>query len=103
MQQCSEKAYALCPTRHLCGSRECATFADHSECAAFNKSVDDKPMTNADRIRAMSDEELVDFLNNFNVCDTRSNEKCRFVFLADCWECVLDWLRQPAEEKEDGN
>lgn len=103
MQRCSEKAFAMCPTRHLCGSRESATFADDSECAAFNKSVDDNPvLTNADRIRHMSNEELADFMNNFNVCDTRSNEQCKFMFLADCRECVLDWLREPAKEAEDG-
>lgn len=56
-----------------------------------------KPFTNADRIRAMSDEQLVDFMNNFNICDTRSNEECKFTFFADCRDCVLEWLQQEAE------
>ena len=60
--------------------------------------VDHQTMTNADRIRAMSDEELAAFMNNFDVCDTRKNDECKFIYLADCKECVLAWLRQPAEE-----
>ena len=51
MQRCSKKAYAMCPTRHLCGQIEEATFTEDSECAAFNRAVEDKHMTNADRIR----------------------------------------------------
>lgn len=65
MQRCSKKAFAMCTTRHLCGRIDDATFTDDSECAAFNKAVEDKPMTNADRIRAMSDDELAYFLNNW--------------------------------------
>lgn len=40
MQRCSEKAYAKCPTRHLCGPIEEATFTDDSECAVFNAKVE---------------------------------------------------------------
>lgn len=58
--------------------------------------------TNADRIRAMSDGELADFLNNVNICDTRTNEECKSVFCAQCGECVLNWLQQPAEEATHG-
>ena len=60
------------------------------------------PMTNADRIRSMSDEELCSFMSSFNVCDTRSNQECKFIFLADCQQCLMEWLQQPAEkQKED--
>lgn len=48
----------MCPTRHLCGPIEEAIFTEDSECAEFNRYVEDKPMTNGDRIRSMSNEEL---------------------------------------------
>lgn len=98
MQRCSEKAFAMCPTRHLCGSREEATFTDHSECAAFNKSVSDKPMTNADRIRAMTDEALAIFLCVHSECNTNScpaQEMCEAS--GEEADGLLKWLRQPAE------
>ena len=51
-------------------------------------------MTNGDRIRAMSDEELAKFLDDCNshgcVCPARD---CR----ATCYECIVDLLKQPAE------
>ena len=56
-----------------------------------------KPQTNADRIRAMSDEELEQFINHFNICDIRTNEECKMSYCACCEVCVMDWLRQPAE------
>ena len=60
-----------------------------------------KAQTNADRIRAISDEELAKFL-----CELRSSESYGF----PCSECVaeefchdghtgmIDWLNLPAEE-----
>ena len=49
-----------------------------------------KPMTNADRIRSMSDEELKDFL-----CSILQCEFCKFEGWGGC-EC-LKWLQKPAE------
>lgn len=54
-----------------------------------------KPITNADRIRAMSDEELDKLLWNI-----RNAERCvisdqkRCIMFDDCIACWLDWLRQ---------
>lgn len=49
--------------------------------------------TNADRIRAMSDEELADIV----VCPHTGNwDLCR----DDCKKCRLEWLKQPAEVSE---
>ena len=65
------------------------------------------PMTNADRIRAMSDEELAVFLECFGCChycseherlsDNRwySDERCD----EKCAEHCLEWLEQPVEEE----
>ena len=51
------------------------------------------PMTNADRIRSMSDEELLDFMKksvaNAYMCKIMRTEP---MFL------TLEWLQQPAEE-----
>ena len=105
MRQCSAKAYAMCPIRHMCGPIDEATFTDCSGCAAFNKQVEDKPMTNADRIRAMSDEELAKYLfdvkqGNFTIdcCDDRfcDTQNCRH----DCAKAAIKWLQQPVKEKK---
>ena len=54
-----------------------------------------KPATNADKIRAMSDEELVELLDYKLGCPATGNcEKMN----RDCKACWLDWLHQPAEE-----
>ena len=53
-------------------------------------------MTNADRIRAMSDEELVEFIKNIKVRAVF----CKAVKDNDAFEelCSAEWLQQPAEE-----
>ena len=53
-------------------------------------------MTNADRIRAMSDEELVEFIKNIKV----RAALCKAVKDNDAFEalCSAEWLQQPAEE-----
>ena len=53
------------------------------------------PDTNADRIRAMSDEELAKFLR-WDVCSKigNGNRMCN----GWCDKCVIEWLKQPAEE-----
>ena len=58
--------------------------------------------TNADRIRAMSDEELAEFLCDFRGCDTDENtcigckgeQYCRAGHAG-----TTEWLKQPAEEE----
>lgn len=68
------------------------------------------PMTNADRIRAMSDEELAEFINQ---CTSENGpyfcrslpeceedlEKDTLIPLDRCNVCLLRWLRQPPEEE----
>lgn len=108
MQRCSEKAFAMCPYRKFCGTIENATFTDNSECAACNRSVEDKPMTNADRIRAMSDEELAGFLMSCdagNFLDAICNEDdCpeydgeTFGCSVNCLTAVINWLHKPAKD-----
>ena len=58
------------------------------------------PMTNADRIRAMSDEELAKFISiQSDDCLCSDNSKCDYHCGGDsCLKVLLDWLQQPAEE-----
>nr|DAI25551.1 MAG TPA: hypothetical protein [Caudoviricetes sp.] len=51
-----------------------------------------KVKTNADCIRAMSDEELANLLTNFSWV-TEIGKKV-------CYQTITDWLRQPAEETD---
>lgn len=55
-----------------------------------------KLMTNADRIRAMSDEELVEFIKNIKV----RAALCKAVKNNDAFEelCSAEWLQQPTED-----
>ena len=55
-------------------------------------------MTNADRIRAMSDEELAEFIKNIKV----RAALCKAVKNNDAFEelCSAEWLQQPAEEDD---
>ena len=53
-------------------------------------------LTNADRIRSMNDEELVEFIKNIKV----RAAFCKAVKDNDAFEalCSAEWLKQPAEE-----
>lgn len=51
-----------------------------------------KPKTNADRIREMSDEELVKLLSTRTFICGRLKDVCE--------ECLWAWLRSPVEETE---
>lgn len=67
-------------------------------------NCENKITTNADRIRAMSDEELRDFIMNAPAipCDEKISAMMRENGCNECEKRVMDWLRQPAEVNEDG-
>lgn len=89
----------------VCLNGDCPVCADF--CPLFEykgvcryEELENRKMTNADRIRAMSDEELVSFLLKifgngcfgegmfpYHPCPKDRN----------CKNCGLDWLQQPAE------
>lgn len=55
-----------------------------------------KPLTNGDRLRAMSNEELA----GLNIC----TECLDWTFVCDyskksCKECLIDWLNSPVESE----
>ena len=59
-------------------------------CILENVSPTDQKATNADRIRAMSDEELEKF-----ICSCSKCEFCKFIGWAGCK--LSKWLQQPVE------
>ena len=79
------------------------TYFIRGECTASFCEYRRKKQTNADRIRAMSDEELAEFLCDFRGCDTDENtcigckgeQYCRAGHAG-----TIDWLKQSAEEVE---
>lgn len=76
----------------ICNNKKCSLGeCDQSEtCTAYVPVL-----TNAQKIRAMSDEELVEVLDYELGCPATGNcEKMN----RDCKACWLDWLQQPAEE-----
>ena len=69
-----------------------------------------KPLSNADRIRGMSDEELAETMNQKaidTICDIVCGGECNAMATLHktsnqvCKEIILDWLRQPY--KGEGN
>lgn len=61
------------------------------------------PITNADRIRAMTDEELSEFISRIEIGDFGQQvygktfcDMCKGQY--ECDDCRLWWLQQPAEE-----
>ena len=69
------------------------TYFIRGECTASFCEYRRKKQTNADRIRAMSDEELADVVANGVGCVLKAPH-CMDV---DCTLCILKWLKQPFE------
>lgn len=95
IMKCDARAFARCPYKKQCSdSPEHTSFYEGTECDYFNQQVIHAPLTNADRIRAMSDEELLDFMKksvaNAYMCKIMRTEP---MFL------TLEWLQQSAEEE----
>ena len=64
-----------------------------------------KPLTRADQIRAMSDEELANFINQYkdcNCCNFRNNTIKCYVDMLPCKIGILEWLQQPVDEENNG-
>ena len=60
-------------------------------CALLHDNFE--PLTNGDRIRAMTDEELAEFLGTFTCSGVDADDCSR---TDDCAECRLAWLKKPA-------
>lgn len=74
-----------------------------SQCAALRAKagVDFDPKTNADRIRAMSDEELAMMFTCSPCQGLRCDDAPKTEYgSVDCFQCQMNWLRQPAEGEQ---
>lgn len=130
MMKCNPMAYARCPHRRLCDPMEDAFYMEGSLCDQFNQRIQShattldittrdlieemsrpSPKTEADRIRAMNDEELADFLYPMTcgidpaASFCKNKKECEELMDADkeipdewCKKCLLEMLQQPAEE-----
>ena len=79
--------------------RGLANCQDKEQMARYIEEHQPKPMTNADRIRAMTDEELAKFIPNWSYTDAcKCVEKPYVDCNNECEKCVSEWLQQPAEE-----
>lgn len=68
---------------------------ESTHCTGCTQNAIDKykPMTNGDRIRRMSDEELAERINEIDCCVIVSGH-CRH---KECIECVKIWLKEKVE------
>ena len=79
---------------------ECELWSEGGKYHAFcdpdcHDCIDKRP-SNADKIRAMSDEELADYFGELTCFPGASREICRGV--SNCYWCWLKWLEQEAQE-----
>lgn len=89
---------------------KCKECPEYQECVKHSnltmkrkrcpKARVEKPMTNGDRIRAMTDEELADFLAAMSACgiDCPAREYCQATNIVSCLLNTLGWLREPVKE-----
>lgn len=75
-------------------------IADHFKCdlSEIREWLDrkNKPQTNADRIRSMTDEELAQVVRN--PCDIVDHYPAGWCKERNCgYKCALEWLKQEAE------
>ena len=92
----------------LYGGRDCRKIAadeylDDKSCTKFELPYIDlckcfEPISNADRIRNMSDEELARWLVGATVCERVCDED-EYCHGNECVKRVTRWLKQPAKEE----
>lgn len=78
----------------------CAKCKKNNSCTMCWKTSNKKcphfiQKTNADRIRAMSDEELAEFISSCGCPDHARN--CT----DSCKDCTMEWLKQPVNESKE--
>jgi hypothetical protein len=85
------------------GSRVIAVNTTWWDCEFQNR----KPITNADKIRAMSDEELAEFFTPFYYdgpkfyCPAQADVgEGECAVRNDCRKCWLDWLKEEAQDDQ---
>ena len=92
--------YLVCSGVLRCDNKcdECEELFKAIDCLGeYEDKAEQKPKTNADRIRAMSDEELRKLLIEFSAFSCIFPDKdCED---ESCVDCVTKYLQQPAEEE----
>lgn len=79
-----------------CAPQVRANYFEGSDCDKFAQKVLAAPMTNGDRIRSMTDEELAEFILDKRENGTCFNNKCYYYDPnKGCDDCTLEWLKQP--------
>lgn len=85
------------------GACNCLLNYNGKACERWRKkNAPDVVYSNADRIRAMSDEELAKFLCDFRSCDSSAHpcDGCKAEPHCHTGHSgMIDWLSQPAEEE----
>lgn len=81
---------------------KCEFWSDHGKGIVSYCDFDDceeKKPSNADHIRAMTDEEIADFLCDIGECDRRCPAKIGDCIFSDstCRSAWLDWLKEEGE------
>ena len=103
MMRCDSRAFARCPNKKECSdSAEHTLFYEGTECDYFNQQVIRAPLTNADKFRAKSDEELAEWLCQALDCDFCKAHMQNMPTHSCCENHesgILKWLQQPAEEE----
>ena len=93
-----------CAKRENCRTRmefiERMPHANIANCYRFKEDKPTPPMTNGDKIRAMTDEELLEtIMRNLLHCppgEKPSPNNC----INGCRTCYENWLKQPAERED---
>jgi len=99
---CDPRAMARCPHKRVCGDNP--YFLDGSDCDKFNQSVLKSEPTNADRIRAMSDEELAEFIFSMQksiwnaLCEELGWVNSKVTDVSEDGATFINWLRSEAKE-----
>ena len=81
--------------------RKCAEFSwclENEDCGLFKQ----KPQTNADRIRSMTDEELAEWVRQYGDCILTHCCACDICVPTmedmSCKDWILKWLKQEVEQ-----
>ena len=99
---------AVCKTAESCDGyvSGCENFATDTNVAYKMKATDKdiNVLTNADRIRAMSDAELEKAVGHRSLCYYIQDETNFCNGREVCGDCIREWLKQPADVRgeEDG-
>ena len=106
---CGECANVTAPGSGFPNHVYCRRFLLHMEKredASRCRDFIPKPQTNADRIRAMSDEELAEWMATKTSCmrcpvDLDACHNFEFSCEMSCEEILLSWLKSPVEEVDE--